>query len=75
MTAAGIPVFHYNGRLFWSGFAAKGNLQQILKNTTVDCLWETCADEYIVYPKVYSEEAKLELLQKYHHSSRSLLGY
>ena len=53
MSAAGIPVFHYNGRMFWSGFAARENLQQILKNTTVDCLWETSGDDYIVYPKVY----------------------
>jgi len=73
MSSAGITVFHYKGRMFWSGFAAIGNLQQILKNTTVDCLWETSADDYIVYPKAYSEEAEQELIDNFDIKAIALL--
>jgi hypothetical protein len=61
MAANQIPVAHYEGRFFWSGPSARvTDIQDVLSNTKVKCLWDAMGKGWIVYPKAYCQEAIIQ---------------
>lgn len=63
LAASQVKVFHYDGRFWWSGPAARcQQLHQVMSRTSVPCVWDEIGKEFIVYPAVYTEEALREAL-------------
>jgi hypothetical protein len=49
---AGFDVWHYRGRFFYEGPAVTvGDMQDVIRATTVKVQWDNMARDYVVYPK------------------------
>jgi hypothetical protein len=58
MTAAQLPVKHYDGRFYWSGPSViVDDLQNALGATKVKCIWDELDSRFVLYPRAYSREA------------------
>lgn len=65
MAKAGILTGHYTGRFFWSGPGARvGHIEDALKATKVECLWDKRGNNLVVYPAAYNRESIDELKRK-----------
>lgn len=52
MRRAGLKMYYYRGRYYWSGPAVDcDNLQTVLSNTKVPCQWDNMGLGFVVYPK------------------------